>query len=83
MGNPRPGSEPPPEYAVLWLRCILDRRDRALGRVRSSEEELARAVHLVVSREHVSARELGRALGVGKSTIANWSKRGRELDSDG
>jgi hypothetical protein len=79
MHGGRPPGEPPPDYAARWIQCLIDRRDGALRRKRTAEDELYLAVAELLERENVSLRSLGEALGVPSKTLHEWAKRGRIL----
>jgi transposase len=64
------------------LRRILDRRALAYERCRAADDALAQAILDVREREGTSVRALAEALGVGGSTVQDWTRRARQERGD-
>ena len=73
----------PPKTRTRKLQQLLARRQAALAKFKANDDALALAVLAVREADEASVRGLAETLGVGASTIQDWSKRGRELQRDG
>jgi transposase len=60
------------------LRRILDRRALAYEKWRAADDALVQAILDVREREGISVRALAEALGVGASTIQDWTRHARQ-----
>lgn len=74
MADPRPSPA-----ALRRLRRLLDKRNEKAARLRAVEDELALAVLEIREAEGLTVRALAEALGVGRSTVQDWTRRGRQL----
>jgi len=70
---------PPSAAALRRLRRLVAKRDAAYRKLHEIDAELFRAIADVRESESVSARVLAEALGVGRSTVHDWTQRGRRL----
>jgi DNA-binding transcriptional regulator YiaG len=74
LSDPRPSPD-----ALRRLRRLLARRNEKAQVLREIDDELALAVLEVREAERVTVRALAEALGVGRSTVQDWTRRGRQL----
>jgi hypothetical protein len=77
----RPAKEAP-EWAARWLESLYDVYQRTGEDLEEAGDELCKAVYELRQREKVSIRTLARILGVGSSTVQDWSDRGKTLSGD-
>ena len=66
---------------VRRLRSLLERKRRADKTSAETAEEFALAIYVACEEQGASRREVGRALGIGKTTVQDWVDRGRQRRS--
>jgi DNA-binding transcriptional regulator YiaG len=63
------------------IKLLIEKRDRARAKERACSDELALEVWQVRQRG-VSARNLAKALGVGASTVNDWTQAGKQIAAE-
>src|SRR5262245_24940943 len=72
----------PTDQELKLVKQLIERRDKARIQQRTTNDQLMLEVWRVRQRG-VSARNLARAIGVGASTINDWTQAGKQLAQRG